>query len=306
MKVLVTGCKGQVGIELIRQGITTHEVVAFDHAGLDITDANAVHAVVQQVRPDVVINAAAYTAVDRAEEEVELAFAVNRDGPKNLAKACSAINIPMVHISTDYVFDGSKQGAYTEEDPIAPLGVYGASKAAGEAAVRAHCPHHLILRTSWVFSAHGNNFVKTMLRLGAERKEISVVADQWGCPTAASELARGIYAAIGKKLNADTYGTYNFCQPQKTSWHGFAEAVFSEARRQGWKLEILSVKAISTAEFPTLAKRPINSVLDCDRFESSFNQAIRSWSESLHDVINELYVDYDDNNSKNNAQACHS
>jgi len=286
MKVLVTGCKGQVGIELVRQGIATHEVLAFDHAGLDITDVKAVHEVVQRVRPDVVINAAGYTAVDRAEEEVKLAFAVNRDGAANLAKACSAIHIPMVHISTDYVFDGSKQGAYTEDDPIAPLGVYGASKAAGEDAVRAYCPHHLILRTSWVFSAHGNNFVKTMLRLGAERKEISVVADQWGCPTAASELARGIMALLEEGKSA--WGIYDFCQPEPITWYDFAKAIFDEARRHGMPLRIEGLKAITTADYPTPAERPANSVMDCRRFEQTFSFTIRPWRETLAEVIREL------------------
>ena len=283
MKLLVTGCKGQVGIELVRQGAATHEVVAFDHAGLDITDAKAVHEAVQRVRPDVVINAAAYTAVDRAEEEVELAFAVNRDGAANLAKACSAIHIPMVHISTDYVFDGSKQGAYTEDDPIDPLGVYGASKAAGEDGVREYCPHHLILRTSWVFSAHGNNFVKTMLRLGAEREVLNVVADQYGKPTSAYEIAKTTYAMLARKKT--DWGLYHFAQPDVITWFEFAKAIFDEARQQGLSLAIKQLNAIATEDYSTVARRPKNSDLCCREIERAFGLRIPSWKESLSNVV---------------------
>jgi len=286
MKVLVAGCKGQVGIELIRQGIATHEVVAFDHAGLDITDAKAVHEVVQRVRPDVVINAAAYTSVDKAEGEVELAFAVNRDGPANLAKACAAIHIPMVHISTDYVFGGSEAGAYNEDDEPKPVGVYGQSKLAGEQAVQECCVRHVIIRSSWMFSKHGYNFVKTMLRLGAGRKELAVVADQYGCPTAAGELARGIMALLEEGKSA--WGIYHFCQPEPITWYGFAEAIFDEARRQGMRLKLDSLNAITTADYPTSAKRPTNSVMACGKFEKTFAFMIRPWRQSLAEVIREL------------------
>jgi len=176
MKLLITGSKGQLGMELVRQA-GSHQVIAVDHAQLDISDAVAVSSYLSDVCPGMVINAAAYTAVDKAESNAAMAFAVNRDGPANLARACACLNIPLVHVSTDVVFDGSKVGAYIETDPVAPIGVYGESKLAGEQAVQACCRRYLILRTSWVLSAHGNNFVKTMLRLGAERKELGIVAD---------------------------------------------------------------------------------------------------------------------------------
>lgn len=285
MRLLITGARGQLGTELTRQA-DGHEVLAVDYEDLDITNAAAVRQAIASFRPDAVINAAAYTAVDKAESEREIAFAVNRDGPANLARACAGRNIPLVHVSTDYVFDGRKTGAYTEDDPVSPLGVYGESKLAGEQAVREICEQHVILRTSWVFSAHGHNFVKTMLRLGAERKELGVVADQRGCPTAAAELARGILALLAR--GSEAWGTYHFCQPESVTWHGLAEAIFDEARRQGMPLVLERLKAITTADYPTPAARPANSVMDCHRFEQSFSFAIRPWRESLAEVIREL------------------
>jgi len=285
MKLLITGCKGQLGTELVRQA-GSHEVIALDYAELDITDAAAVSSVVTNNCPDAVINAAAYTAVDKAETDRDVVFAVNRDGPANLAKACSELNIPLIHISTDYVFDGTKKGAYSEDDPIAPLGVYGESKAAGEAAVRETCPGHLILRTSWVFSAQGNNFVKTMLRLGAEREALGVVSDQFGKPTAAAELARLILLIL-PAVNGH-WGTYHLAQPDVTSWHGFAEAVFDDAKHQRMKLQVRQVNAIATEDYPTPAKRPANSELNCTMLESTFGVHIWPWRESLANVIKEL------------------
>jgi len=285
MKLLVTGSKGQLGTELVRQA-GAHELVAVDRDALDITDAAAVSSLVTKIAPDVVINAAAYTAVDRAEKDVVAAFAVNRDGPAHLAQACAEIDIPLVHVSTDYVFDGSKQGAYREDDPIAPLGVYGESKAAGEALVREYCRRHIILRTSWVFSSHGNNFVKTMLRLGTEREELEVVADQYGCPTSASDIASAIILIC--EHHDEQWGTYHFCQPDSTSWHGFAEAVFAEFARQGIQFKTKRITAISTQDYPTLAKRPVNSRLNCGKLEASFGIRIRPWHESLVDVIGDM------------------
>jgi len=285
MKLLVTGAKGQLGTELVRQA-GVHEVIAVDHHKLDITDAATVSSLVSGTSPDIVINAAAYTAVDRAEEDAEAAFAVNRDGPANLAKACSALNIPLIHISTDYVFDGSKKGSYSEDDAIAPLGVYGESKAAGEVAVREACPAHLILRTSWVFSSHGNNFVKTMLRLGVERETLGVVADQFGKPTAAAELARLILMIF--PMMDGRWGTYHLAQPETVSWHGFAEAIFAEARTQGYELKVNQLSAICTKDYPTSARRPVNSELNCEKLESVFGISIKSWRESLAEVIREF------------------
>ncbi len=284
MKLLITGCKGQLGTELVRQA-GSNEIIPVDHDELDITDATAVASFVIGNRPDVIINAAAYTAVDQAETDRDLAFAVNRDGPANLAKGCAGLNIPLIHISTDYVFNGTKSGAYTEDDPIDPLGVYGESKAAGEEVVRSRCSRHIILRTSWVFSAHGNNFVKTMLRLGAERSELGVVADQKGCPTSAHELARVIYTVLDHDA---AWGTYHCVQPEPTTWHGFARAIFDEARQQGMKLAVNVVKPIETSDYPTAAARPENSVLYCNRIRESFAIKIKPWRESLAEAIKEL------------------
>jgi dTDP-4-dehydrorhamnose reductase len=287
MKLLVTGCRGQVGTELLRRGDDIgHEVIGMAASDLDIVHADAVEAAIHAVRPDAVINAAAYTAVDKAESEVDAAFAVNRDGPVNLAQACKSFGIPLVHYSTDYVFDGGKRGAYVEDDPVAPLGVYGKSKLAGEEAVRAGCPKHMILRTSWVFSPHGHNFVKTMLRLGAEREELSIVADQCGKPTSAAEIARVTMAILSQ--SDVPWGTFHLAQPEVTTWHGFAEAIFAEANAQGLAMKVQRVRPITTADYPTPAKRPANSELNCDKLAAEFGIPIRPWRESLTEVIKEL------------------
>ncbi len=285
MRILITGAYGQLGRELTLQG-DAHTLLAVDRDQLDITDQDAVLRCVDDFRPDVVINAAAYTVVDKAEEEVELAFAVNRDGPANLALACEQQAIPLVHVSTDYVFDGTKAGAYIETDPANPLSVYGRSKLAGEEVVMQHCSRHLILRTSWVFSRHGNNFVKTMLRLGVERETLGVVADQCGKPTSASELARVILAVLPNM--EDKWGTYHLAQPEVTSWYGFASAIFAEARAQGVALNVATLNAIESKDYPTPAKRPVNSELDCEKIRLNFGITILPWSKSLVKVIKEL------------------
>jgi len=285
MKLLITGSKGQLGTELSRQA-GAHDVVAVDYQELDITDTTAVAYFVEKVRPDVVINAAAYTAVDRAEQDEASAFAVNCNGATYLAQACDALSIPLIHISTDYVFDGSISEAYKEDDALAPLGVYGRSKADGDAAVRQYCDQHIIFRTSWVFSAHGNNFVKTMLCLGEERETLGVVSDQFGKPTSAAELARVILAVL-PNMNGH-WGTYHLAQPEKVSWHGFANTIFAEARLQNIPLALKQLNAISTEDYPTPAKRPVNSALNCSSIKTVFGVNIRPWSESLAEVIGEL------------------
>jgi len=290
MKALITGCYGQVGRELValaeRYG---YEAIGFDHDSLDITDQQAVQACVQAENPDVVINAAAYTAVDKAEDDVALATAVNATGVGYLAEACGKADIPLVHISTDYVFDGSKNTAYIESDAVSPLGVYGETKLEGEVLVQNTCEKHYILRTSWVFSAHGNNFVKTMLRLAAEREELGIVADQRGKPTSAHEIARAIYEMLHSKKKA--WGTYHLAQPDVANWHGFATSIFEEARKQGLILKVAKVKAIATADYPTPAKRPENSELDCAKIEKTFEISLTPWQQSLVDVIKELKND---------------
>lgn len=287
MKLFITGAHGQLGTELqIQSQQLGWPHLAMDKDRLDITNLQAVRERIAAYNPDVVLNGAAYTAVDQAENDADTAFAVNRDGATNLAIVCDEQGIPLVHYSTDYIFDGNKSEAYTEDDTPSPLGVYGASKLEGERAVRQHCPHHLILRTSWVFSAHGHNFVKTMLRLGAEREQLGVVADQLGKPTSANELAR-VTLKILPHLNQQ-WGTYHLAQPEVTSWHGFAEAIFDTARELGVALKVQQVNKIGTADYPTPVQRPANSALYCAKIEQTFGVAIRPWQASLVDVVERL------------------
>ena len=265
-----------------------YEAVGLDRDDLDITNQVAVFEILKTHQPDAVVNAAAYTAVDKAEADVDAAFAVNATAVGYLARACVALGIPLVHISTDYVFDGSKEGAYSETDAVSPLGVYGETKLAGEALVREICEKYYILRTSWVFSAHGNNFVKTMLRLGAERTELGIVSDQKGKPTSAKEIAVTIYNLLHSAK--PSWGTYHVAQPDATTWFGFAEAIFAEARKQGMALKVATLHKLTTADYPTPAKRPANSVLNCSKLETEFERKIKPWAESLSEVISELKV----------------
>jgi dTDP-4-dehydrorhamnose reductase len=236
----------------------------------------------QRERPDMVINAAAYTAVDRAESEPDAAWAANCTGPAQLAAGCREAAIPLIHISTDYVFDGSKQGPYREDDPVNPLGVYGRSKEAGDRALREALAEHVILRTAWVYSAHGHNFVKTMLRLAGERPVLRVVADQTGSPTSAADIVvRRLAAGEGR------WGTFHFTGGGAVTWHGFAEAIFELAAP--WRGPPPRVEAITTADYPTPARRPTNSVLDCRLIADAFGIVPRPWSEALAEVIRELY-----------------
>ena len=255
MTVLVTGATGQVGTELVNRAAHHGvKVIGCCHHELDITNREAVHSRIREGRFSVVINAAAYTAVDRAESDIDTTYAVNRDGPENLARACAAASIPLIHLSTDYVFDGAKRTPYTEDDPVAPLSVYGKSKAAGEQAVCAITPEHIILRTCWVYSSHGRNFVSTMLRLGQERDEISVVDDQVGCPTAAGDIAEAILKIIkwieaGKPVD---WGTYHFCNAGKTNWYAFAAEIFKLA--SGYTPYNVTLRPIPAEDYPL----PIN------------------------------------------------
>ena len=290
MRILLTGANGQVGWELSnRGGQRGLEVLALDRSGLDITDPVSVSKKVNHSDVSLLVNAAGYTAVDQAESEPELAFAVNRDGPAYLASACSKAGIPLVHISTDYVFDGQKQGAYLVTDPVSPLSVYGKSKAAGEAEVRKHLNEHFILRTGWVYGIHGQNFVKTMLRLGREREVVQVVDDQYGCPTYAADLAETILRIAARFLEGGQvhWGTYHYCGKGVTSWYGFAEAIFAVAAAYV-ALKVRQVEPISTADYPTPAKRPANSVLDCSLVERSFGIVPKPWNESLARMLEQV------------------
>ena len=284
MKVLITGCYGQVGTELM--GLAKNygmHAVGVDHHRLDITDQKAVQQFVEQEQPDVMINAAAYTAVDKAERDAEGAFAVNATGVGYLAQACADMDIPLVHISTDYVFDGLKIGAYKEDDIVNPLGVYGKSKLAGEDAVKSICEKYYIFRTSWVFSEYGNNFVKTMLRLGAEREELGVVSDQRGKPTSAREIARVIFEVLISSKEA--WGVYHLAQPDVVSWFDFSKSIFDVAKECGVPLKIKQVRALVTSDYPTPAKRPANSALDCKVLEITFSIKFEPYRKSLVEVI---------------------
>lgn len=286
--ILLTGAGGQVGHEVHRlaaaRGCT---LTALTRKQLDIGDGEAVEQILSQFRPSLVINGAAYTAVDRAEQEVEAAMRANRQGPANLAASCHARQIPLIHLSTDYVFDGNKTGPYGEEDPVAPTGVYGRSKWEGEEEVRARLTQHLIIRVSWVFGPHGNNFVGTMLRLAAERDELRVVADQHGCPTCATHIAEALLtlaARISKGVDI-AWGTYHFCGMPETTWHGFAETIVEEAVKIGLLDHAIPVLPIATSDYPTPARRPRNSVLDCRRIFETFALKSPSWQEGLTTML---------------------
>ncbi|MFN3216048.1 MAG: dTDP-4-dehydrorhamnose reductase [Acidimicrobiales bacterium] len=285
MRVLVTGAAGQVGAELMRAAWPAGvAVTGVDRRGLDITDAAAVDAVVADLAPEVIVNAAAYTAVDRAETEPDLAQAVNATGVAHLAAAANRHGSRLIHISTDYVFDGTKDGWYVETDPVAPLGVYGATKLAGEQAAAA-AERHLILRTAWVYGALGANFVATMLRLGAERDELAVVADQRGCPTAAIDIAAAIVDLVTAGLDGDELtGTYHLASPEEATWHGFACAILAEPIASGR----LRVRAIPTTDYPTPAARPANSRLDSTAIADAAGIVLPAWSTTMPAVRAEL------------------
>ena len=239
-------------------------------------------------RPDFVINAAAYTAVDKAESNRSAAFALNADAPREMAVASAAAGISLLHVSTDYVFDGKAETAYRETDPCAPLSVYGASKLAGEIAVREHLPRHLILRTSWVFSPFGGNFVRTMLRLGSERDELGVVGDQVGGPTAAADIALALCRIVTEMASGKgEYGTYHYSGFPFVSWHGFAERIFQQAGKLGLKTPD-SVRMITTAQYTTPAPRPGNSMLNCGAIKRDWGIEQPSWETALDRCIEQL------------------
>ena len=287
MRVLVFGGDGQVGREFHRLDDSDgHKVVSLGLEEADITRFDDVAAAVRDADADVVVNAAAFTAVDLAETQSDLAFSVNCDGARNIAMACAKRSLPMVQISTDYVFDGSKPSAYVEDDPVGPLGAYGASKEAGERAVRDTLDRHVILRTSWLFGATGRNFVRTMLSLAEEREELTVVDDQFGCPTPAADLAAAILRML-PMLSENDWGTYHYCGAGRTSWCDFAGEIFVQRSRMT-DAPSPRVRPISTADFPTPAARPANSELDCAHFASTFDAVPRPWREGLADVLNEL------------------
>lgn len=278
--ILVTGGSGQVGTELKALGPRFGvEIVAPGRADLDLASSCAIDHFLGNRDWSAVINCAAYTAVDKAESEPELAFAVNAVAPELIAKQTAARAIRLLHVSTDYVFDGSKDGSYVEDDPVAPLGVYGASKQAGEQAVLVSHPAHVILRTAWVVSPHGANFVKTMLRVGAERKQLRVVDDQRGCPTSAHDIAEALLTIA---TTGQARGTYHFVNAGEATWWELARFVFDRA---GMEVE---VEPITTADYPTPAKRPANSRLSTEKLRQAFGIAPRPWQAAVGEVVDAL------------------
>ncbi|MEZ9768231.1 dTDP-4-dehydrorhamnose reductase [Vibrio breoganii] len=286
MRVLVTGCNGQVGHCLVQQLTSRVELLAVDRAELDITSQNDVETLVSKFKPDFIINAAAHTAVDKAEEEEALSFEVNCDGPKFLAESAERVGATLMHISTDYVFPGNKDGVYSEDDATGPLGVYGKSKLAGELAIAEKTNKYIILRTAWVFGEHGHNFVKTMLRLGKDRDALNIVGDQYGGPTYAGDIA-GALISMMNQLSTDgdssLYGIYHFSGAPHVSWCEFAEVIFQEAERSGL-LDAPKVTSITTEMYPTPAARPANSKMDCSKIERAFNIRPSDWRLALKNI----------------------
>ncbi|WP_045404565.1 dTDP-4-dehydrorhamnose reductase [Vibrio jasicida] len=288
MRVLVTGCNGQVGYFLTK--ILTDkenvELLAVDREELDITNQEAVIRTVKAFKPTIIINAAAHTAVDKAEQEVALSYAINRDGPKFLAEAAHDIGAALLHISTDYVFDGKKSSEYVERDATNPQSVYGSSKLAGEMAVAEACEKHVILRTSWVFAEHGNNFVKTMLRLAIGRNELSIVCDQFGGPTYAGDIAKALAEIAERISNGEQveYGIYHYSGLPYVSWYEFAEVIFEAAIEDKVLSHKPTLSRIRTEQYPTPAKRPNNSALSSKKITDAFAIDASDWRGAVRDV----------------------
>ncbi|HHA2819166.1 TPA: dTDP-4-dehydrorhamnose reductase [Stenotrophomonas maltophilia] len=296
MTVLVFGGNGQVGQELLRALTPLGTVVATTRSGqlpdgsacevADFGQPDSLPALLDRLQPSVVVNAAAYTAVDRAEQEVDAAFAANAQAPGVIARWCAAQGVPFVHYSTDYVFDGQGTAPYREDEPTAPLGVYGTSKRDGEEAVRAAGGRHLIFRTAWVYASHGANFLRTMLRVGAERDALRVVADQIGTPTPAALIAD--VTAMALQRSPSLSGTWHLTANGQTSWYGFAEAIFAEALALGVLERVPVVEEITSADYPTPARRPAWSVLDNRGLQDALGIRLPDWRQGLHAVMRRL------------------
>ncbi|WP_349984999.1 dTDP-4-dehydrorhamnose reductase [Stenotrophomonas sp. WHRI 8082] len=296
MTILVFGGNGQVGQELLRSLAPLGNVVATTRSGLlpdgrvcevaDFDQPDSLVALLDRLQPSTVVNAAAYTAVDKAEQDVDAALRANAQAPGVIARWCAQADVPFVHYSTDYVFDGEGTASYREDQPTAPLGVYGTSKRDGEDAVRAAGGRHLIFRTAWVYASHGANFLRTMLRVGAERDVMRVVADQVGTPTPAALIADVTAQAL--QHSGELSGTWHLTASGQTSWHGFAEAIFAEALARGVLAKVPSVEAIDSSEYPTPAKRPSWSVLDNRKLQQDFEIVLPAWQDGLKRVIGEI------------------
>lgn len=287
LKVLVTGSNGQVGHQLVQRLTGKVELLAADRNMLDISNQQQVEDLVIKFLPDVIINAAAYTAVDKAEIEIDAANAINHLGSKYLAIAANKVNAALLHISTDYVFAGDRDSVYMENDETGPAGVYGKTKLDGETAIAEHCPRHIIMRTAWVFGEHGNNFVKTMLRLGQARPELGIVADQHGGPTYAGDIADALISICQQIASTSAtahWGIYHYSGIPYVSWFEFARAIFQSAKARNVITDIPLLKAIKTEDYPTPAKRPANSRLDCSKLEKAFGIKPSDWQTALTNI----------------------
>ncbi len=290
MKLMITGGHGQLGRELVEAGrLKKFEILSPSHRHMDIADFEAVKTFIDRNQPDCVINSAAYTQVDNAESEPFLAFAINKTGCSNLARICAKNGIPLFHISTDYVFDGSKKAPYIEADAISPIGVYGRSKAAGEAEIRSNLKEHIIIRTSWLYGVFGQNFVKTILKLAGTKEEIRVVSDQFGSPTSAADLSEAVLTMADRlKRRSDVdWGTYHYCGLGIISWYEFAKEIIDLARQFG-EIKANRIVPITTADYPTKARRPAFSALDCNLIKARFGIDQKPWQESLRLTIQRL------------------
>lgn len=293
MKILVTGKDGQVGHELMRSLAPLGKLVGVGVKECDLAQSAEIDALLDRVKPDIIINPAAYTEVDKAESQPAIAHAVNAEAPELLARFAARHNIPIIHFSTDYVFDGMKDGAYLEDDEANPGSVYGKTKWLGEEAVRKVAAKHIIIRTSWVFGSHGVNFLKTMLKLAQERDKLSVVSDQFGAPTSARMLAdvvAQIVTELGEPGSDRKYGTYHVAARGETSWHGYAKVVVEKAIMLGMEVKInpKEIKPISSKEYPMPAPRPANSRLDTTKVRTVFSVSLPEWQDEVEKVIQEL------------------
>jgi dTDP-4-dehydrorhamnose reductase len=296
MKILLTGKHGQVGFELQRALAPLGEVHAVDYADCDLADAAAVSTLVRSVRPDLIVNPAAYTAVDKAESEPQMAYAINAVAPGVLGEEAAKLGAWVVHYSTDYVFDGTKLGAYTEDDLTNPLGVYGRTKRDGEIALRESGARYLIFRTSWVVGAHGNNFAKTILRLAREREQLTVVADQYGAPTSAALLADVTAQLVRQQQHEGNesfpFGLYHLVASGETNWCEYARFVVSEALVAGGPLALVpdAIRGIPSSEYPTAATRPANSRLDTRKLRKTFDLELPDWQNGVRHVLQQILL----------------
>jgi dTDP-4-dehydrorhamnose reductase len=292
MKILLTGKNGQVGFELNKKLIALGEVIATDRKELDLTNLDAIRTFIDQTKPDIIINSAAYTAVDKAESEPELAYQINTLAPEVLAEKARELDIPLVHFSTDYVFDGLKKEPYVETDKTNPQSVYGKTKYEGEEKIRKYAKH-IILRTSWVFGTHGNNFLKTILRLIVDKESLNIVGDQYGSPASSYMLADVTFKIVDtilKNKNFKDYGIYHVTNDGETNWHAYTSLISSEVMKLNLKIKCVpdQIHSILASEYPAAAKRPLNSRLNCEKIKKIFMLELPHWQSEVKKVLREI------------------